>query len=136
MIEEILWSALKKIINIIVAINNPTYLKKCWLFDKIPFIIMNLYKVGVYMILFRLVLVALLGFVLFNLYRVLTHKPKVKGLVVECLLIILALIPIYIYELDYIDKACLTGNPLDFYLILIVGISCLITIIVTLQKGD
>lgn len=35
-----------------------------------------------------------------------------------------------------IDKACLTGNPLDFYLILIVGISCLITIIVTLQKGD
>ena len=97
---------------------------------------MNLYKVGVYMIIFRLVLVALLSFVLFNLYRVLTHKPKVKGLVVECLLIILALIPIYIYELDYIDKACLTGNPLDFYLILIVGISCVITIIVTLQKGD
>lgn len=106
------------------------------MFDKIPFIIMNLYKVGVYMILFRLVLVALLGFVLFNLYRVLTHKPKVKGLVVECLLIILALIPIYIYELDYIDKACLTGNPLDFVLILLVGISCVITIIVTLQKGD
>lgn len=88
------------------------------------------------MIIFRLVLVALLGFVLFNLYRVLTHKPRVKGLVVECLLIILALIPIYIYELDYIDKACLTDNPLDFYLILIVGISCLITIIVTLQKGN
>lgn len=88
------------------------------------------------MILFRLVLVVLLGFVLFNLYRVLTHKSKVKDLVVECLLIILALIPIYIYELDYIDKACLTGNPLDFYLILIVGISCLITIIVTLQKGE
>lgn len=88
------------------------------------------------MILFRLVLVVLLGFVLFNLYRVLTHKSKVKDLVVECLLIILALIPIYIYELDYIDKACLTGNPLDFYLILLVGISCLITIIVTLQKGE
>ena len=88
------------------------------------------------MILVRLVLVALLGFVLFNLYRVLTHKPKVKGLVIECLLIILALIPIYIYEIDYIDKACLAGNPLDFYLILIVGISCLITIIVTLQKGN
>lgn len=50
------------------------------------------------MIIFRIVLVALLSFVLFNLYRVLTHKPKVKGLVVECLLIILALIPIYIYE--------------------------------------
>ena len=95
-----------------------------------------LYKEGVCMIIFRIVLVALLSFLLFNLYRVLTHKPKVKGLVVECLLIILALIPIYIYELDYIDKACLTGNPLDFYLILIVGISCLITIIVTLQKGD
>ena len=88
------------------------------------------------MILVRLVLVALLGFVLFNLYRVLTHKPKVKGLVVECLLIILALIPIHIYEIDYVDKAYLTGNPLDFYLILIVGISCLITIIVTLQKGN
>ena len=101
------------------------------------FFIMKVYiRRGVYMIIFRIVLVALLGFVLFNLYRVLTHKPKVKGLVVECLLIILALIPIYIYELDYIDKACLTGNPLDFYLILIVGISCLITIIVTLQKGD
>ena len=88
------------------------------------------------MIIFRLVLVALLGFVLFNLYRVLTHKPKVKGLVAECLLIILALIPIYMYENVYIDKACLTGNPLDFYLILIVGISCVITIIVTLQKGE
>lgn len=106
------------------------------MFNKIPFIIMNLYKVGVYMIIFRLVLVALLGFVLFNLYRVLTHKPKVKGLVVECLLIILALIPIYMYEIVYIDKACLTGNPLDFVLILLVGISCVITIIVTLQKGD
>ena len=88
------------------------------------------------MILVRLILVVLLGFVLFNLYRVLTHKPKVKGLVVEYLLIILALIPIYIYEIDYIDKACLTGNPLDFALILLVGISCLITIIVTLQKGE
>lgn len=88
------------------------------------------------MILVRLILVVLLGFVLFNLYRVLTHKPKVNGLVVECLLIILALIPIYIYEIDYIDKACLTGNPLDFALILLVGISCLITIIVTLQKGE
>lgn len=97
---------------------------------------MNLYKVGVYMIIFRLVLVALLSFVLFNLYRVLTHKPKVKGLVVECLLIILALIPINIYRVDYLNKACLTGNPLDFVLILLVGISCVITIIVTLQKGD
>ena len=39
----------------------------------------SIYKEGVYMIIFRLVLVALLGFVLFNLYRVLTHKPRVKG---------------------------------------------------------
>lgn len=40
------------------------------------------------------------------------------------------------YEIIYIDKACLTGNPLDFVLILLVGISCVITIIVTLQKGN
>ncbi len=47
MIEEILGSALKKIINIIVAINNPTYSQKCWLFNNNSYITMNLNKEGV-----------------------------------------------------------------------------------------
>lgn len=82
----------------------------------------------------RMILFGLLFIVLINLYDLLAKKVKRNGLVVECLVIVLMLVPIYLHEIDYLELSGKNGNPLDFMLLLSVGITCIITIIVSLNK--
>ena len=84
----------------------------------------------------RFILIALLLIVLINLFELLVHKIHRKSSITECLIIIFCLMPIYQHQIDYIDLACLNGNATDFILILLVGITSLITIILILGKGD
>lgn len=84
----------------------------------------------------RFVLLTLLCIVLINIYEIFVNKVYRKSSVNECLIIILCLVNIYLHEIDYIDLACLNGNAMDFVLIIVVGIASLVSIILTLQKGN
>lgn len=82
----------------------------------------------------RMISFGLLFNVLISLYDLLAKKVKRNGLVIECLVIVLMLVSIYLHEIDYLDISGKNDNPWDFILLLTVGITCIITIIVSLNK--